>query len=182
MSNSVHLRLCKYVCMSKNVTRLPTCCQRRKMLTQMTLNSRLNFNNKSWCGLGTGRLCEVSSDLRDQFEIFCYIQQSLIASPCLVRFYLTSGQGEGEGKGIILPQDRILQSISLGIEVSDLTMSVYGSFQRPQKAKKEMSQSSLIGHSVLALKYVWHSCKLAVRLGQKISAHALCQFRYHFFL
>ena len=37
-----------------------------------------------------------------------------------------------------------------------------------------MSQSSLIGHSVLALKYVWHSCKLAVRLGQKISAHALC--------
>ena len=91
-----------------------------------------------------------------------------------MRFYLISGQGEGEGKGIILPQDRILQSISLGIEVSDLTMSVYGSFQRPQKAKKEMSQSSLIGHSVLALKYVWHSCKLAVRLGQKISAHALC--------
>ena len=42
-----------------------------------------------------------------------------------------------------------------------------------QKQKKEMSQSSLIGHSVLALKYVWHSCKLAVRLGQKISALAL---------
>ena len=144
----------------------------------MTLNSRLNFNNKSWCGLGTGRLCEVSSDLRDQFEIFCYIQQSLIASPCLVRFYLISGQGEGEGKGIILPK---IESSSLGIEVSDLTMSVYGSFQRPQKAKKEMSQSSLIGHSVLALKYVWHSRKLAVRLGQKISAHALCLFRHHFF-
>ena len=41
------------------------------------------------------------------------------------------------------------------------------------KSKIEMAQSSLIGLPVLALKYVWHSSKLAVRLGQKISALAL---------
>ena len=107
-----------------------------KMLTQMTLNSRLNFNNKSWCGLGTGRLCEVSSDLRDQFEIFLLYSVEL---DCISLFgeILFNKWARGRWReGDNTPQDRILQSISLGIEVYDLTMSMYGSFQRPQKAKK----------------------------------------------
>ena len=88
--------------------------------------------------------------------------------------------------GIILPQqDRILQSISLGNRGIWFDHVYVWIISTATKSKKEMSQSSLIGHSVLALKYVWHSCKLAVRLGQKISAHALCcdkkNFRHHFF-
>ena len=56
MSNSVHLGLCQYICPRMWQDYL-LAAKEEKMLTQMTLNSRLNFNNKSgwwmvWVGHG----------------------------------------------------------------------------------------------------------------------------------
>ena len=47
MSNSVHLGLCQYIC-PRMLQDYLFAAKEEKMLTQMTLNSRLNFNNKSW--------------------------------------------------------------------------------------------------------------------------------------